>query len=82
MIQILLQLREGLVVQELGSRQTRFEGFQVVDQVIDCTVDIHGGWYACFWSLLVEKFISTKTVCEVVREQGPFSKLRVILVEH
>jgi hypothetical protein len=69
------------VVQDLRPRQTRFEGFQVVDQVVNYTVDIHGGWYGCFGLLLVGKLISVETVGEVVREQGPFSKLYVILVE-
>jgi hypothetical protein len=69
------------VVQDLKPRQTRFEGFQVVDQVVNCTVDIHGEWYGCFRLLLIEKLISAKTVSEVVREQGPFSKLHIILVE-
>jgi hypothetical protein len=63
-------------------RWIRFEGFQVVDQVVDCTVDIHAGGTGasgCFW---LEKFISAETVGEVVREQGPFNKLHVILVEN
>jgi hypothetical protein len=59
------------VVQDLRLRQTRFKGFQVVDQVVDCMVDIHGGWYGCFRQLLVEKLISTETIGEVVQEQGP-----------
>jgi hypothetical protein len=70
------------VVQDLRPRQTQFEGFQVVDQVVDCTVDIHGGWYGCFRLLLVGKLISAEIVGEVVWEQDPFSKLRVILVEN
>jgi hypothetical protein len=44
-------------------------------------VDIHGGWYGCFRLLLVEKLISAETVSEVRWEQGPFSKLYIILVE-
>jgi hypothetical protein len=32
--------------------------------------------------LLVENLISTETIGEVVREQGSFDKLRVILVEN
>jgi hypothetical protein len=40
------------VVQDLGPRRTRFEGFQVVDKVVDCTVDVHGG---CFGLLLIRK---------------------------
>jgi hypothetical protein len=70
------------VVQHLGPRQTRFEGFQVVDRVVDCTVDFHSGWYGCFRLLLVKKLISSETFGEVVREQGPFSKLHIILVEN
>jgi hypothetical protein len=70
------------VVQGLELRQTRFKGFQVVDQVVDCTVDIHGGWYGCLRLLLVRKLISAETIGEVVREQGPFSKLRIILVKN
>jgi hypothetical protein len=45
-------------------------------------VDIHGGWYGCFRQLLVEKLFSAETIGEVVREQGPFNKLHVILVEN
>jgi hypothetical protein len=52
MFQILLRLKEGLVVRYLGLRRTRFEGFQVVDKVVDCSVDIHSG---CFGLLLVGK---------------------------
>jgi hypothetical protein len=53
-----------------------------VDQVVDYTVDIHTGGtgaLGCFWS---EKLISIETVGEVVLEQGPFNKLRVILVKN
>jgi hypothetical protein len=45
-------------------------------------VDIHAGWYGCFRLLLVRKLISAETIGEVVREQGPFSKLHVKLVEN
>jgi hypothetical protein len=55
MIQILLRPREELGVQDLGPRQIRFKGFQVVSQVIDCPVDIHGELYGCFKLLLVGK---------------------------
>jgi hypothetical protein len=70
------------VVQGIGPRQIRFEGFQVVDQVFGCTVDIHAGGTSasgCFWS---EKLTSGETVVKVVREQGPFRKSCVILVEN
>jgi hypothetical protein len=53
MIQILLLLREELVVQDLGLRRIQFEGFRVVNQVINCTVDIHTGVTGVsvyFWS--------------------------------
>jgi hypothetical protein len=39
MIQILLQL----VVEDLRSRGIRFEGFRVIDRVVDCTVDFRAG---------------------------------------
>jgi hypothetical protein len=60
--------------------QIQFKGSQVVDQVVDCMVDIHAGGTGasgCFWS---EKLISSETVGKVVRGQCPFSKIRVILV--
>jgi hypothetical protein len=68
------------VVQDLEPRRIRFEGFHVVDQVVNCTVDIHAGGMGasgCFWS---KKSISGETIGKVVREQGPFNKLHVILV--
>jgi hypothetical protein len=40
------------VVRDLGPRRTWFEGFQIVDKVVDCTVDVHGG---CFGLLLIGK---------------------------
>jgi hypothetical protein len=40
------------VVRNLGPRQTLFERFQVVDKVVDCTVDVHGG---CFELFLIGK---------------------------
>jgi hypothetical protein len=48
--------------------------------IVDCTVDFHAGGTGasgCFWS---EKSISNGNVGKPVREQGPFNKLRVILV--
>jgi hypothetical protein len=39
-------------------------GVRVNDQVVDCMVDIHGGWYMCFRLLLVGKLISAKTIGE------------------
>jgi hypothetical protein len=68
MIQILLRLKEGLMVWDLGLRRTRFEAFQVVDKVVDCTVDVHGG---CFGLLLVGKL---KTC---FREPDTFSDVAV-----
>jgi hypothetical protein len=43
MIQILLRLGKELVVQDLRPRGIQFEGFRVVDRVVDSTVDIHAG---------------------------------------
>jgi hypothetical protein len=57
MIQILLRLGEELVVQDLRSRRTWFEGFRVVDRVIDYTVDVHAGGMGalgCFGSGKIE----------------------------
>jgi hypothetical protein len=77
-----LGILRSFQVQDLRPRRTRFEGFQVVDQLIDYAFDIHGGWYGCFRLLLAGQLIFAETIGEVVREQGPFRKLRVILVEN
>jgi hypothetical protein len=58
-------------------RRIRFEGFQVINQVVDCTVDIHAGGMGASRR---EKLNSVETVGEVVWEKGPFSKLHVVLV--
>jgi hypothetical protein len=82
MIKILLQLREELVVQDYGPRRIWFRGFRVVDQVVDCTVDIHAGGTGASGYFYSKKLIPSETIGKVVWVQGLFIKLRVILVEN
>jgi hypothetical protein len=56
------------VIQDLEPKQIRFKGFHVVDQVVDCTVDIHaGGTGASGW----KKLISGETIASLY-ESNPY----------
>jgi hypothetical protein len=60
--------------------RVRFEGFRVVDRVINCKVDIHAVVRVLQAASSRKKLSSSDTFGKIVWEQGPFSKLRVILV--